>query len=234
VQLIAPLERALDVRLDGAHRVPGERPLMFVGNHQILALDTPFLLAAVWREAGILLRALADDVVFTIPVLGALARRFGVVRASREACEALFAERQCVLVYPGGAREAAKGAGHAYELEWWGRLGFARLALEHRCTVVPVAATGLDDHVRILVDREDVLGGPLRAAIDRLGVRHDLLPPLFVPTGRPRLHFSLCEPIPIDHFDGHDLETGVHRLRAEVAEAIDAELGRMLPETPAR
>lgn len=203
---------------------------MFVGNHQLLALDTPFLIAAMWHEREILLRALADDVVFALPGVSPLAARLGIVRASREACEALLDRGECVLVYPGGAREAAKGEGHAYELEWWGRLGFARLAFERRCPVVPVAATGLDDHVRILVDRDQVLAGPFRRVVDRLGIRHDLLPPVFVPTGRPRLRFRLCEPIPIDHFDGHDPETSVRMLRGEVARAIDAEVARMLAE----
>jgi len=230
LSLIKPFELALDVRLEGAERIPDQRPLLFVGNHQLMALDTPFLIAAVYRERGLLLRGLADDLIYAVPGLHQLASHFGIVQASPEACTSLFEQGQCVLVYPGGAREASKGAGRAYELEWWGRLGFARLALEHRTTVVPVAAAGLDDRVRIFLDREDVLSSPLRRVVDALHVRHDLLPPVFVPKARPKLRFRICEPIAIDHFDGRDSETAVRTLRSEVARALDHELEAMLKE----
>ncbi|MDD9936734.1 MAG: lysophospholipid acyltransferase family protein [Myxococcales bacterium] len=222
--LLKPLELAVDAQLFGAERIPKDRPLLFVGNHQLLALDTVFLIASVWRARGILLRGLADDLIFKLPLLRELAQRFGIVRATRDNCDALLDAGECVLVYPGGAREAGKGQQQAYQLGWWDRLGFARMALAHRATIVPVAATGLDSSVRIVLERDDYLSGPLRPVIDLLRVRHDLLPPVPLPAHRPHIHFHVAEPIPIDPLWLHDEEKAAHTLRSRVAEAIEAKL----------
>lgn len=231
--LIRPFELAAGVTLVGAERIPEQRPLLFVGNHQFFALDTPLLIAALMRARGVLVHGLADDLVFRIPLLRSVASHFGIVRASRDNADALLDDGECVLVYPGGAREAGKGAEHAYELEWWDRLGFAQTALAHRCTIVPVASLGLDTAVRTLADRDDYLASRLRPLIDRLGIRHDLLPPIAVPTRRPQISFRIAEPIAVDPLSLHDEQGAAHRLRSEVAAAIERELALALEPSDA-
>ena len=161
-------------------------------------------------------------------MLRSLAAHFGIVRATPEACAALLDANQCVLVYPGGAREAVQGGTRAYQLSWWDRLGFARMAVTHRCTIVPVAATGIDASVRVLADAQTYLRGPLGPWIDRLGVRHGLLPPALIPVRRPRVHFHIAEPIAVDPLLLHDIDKATHALRSRVAQAIEAQLARAL------
>lgn len=111
---------------------------MFVGNHQLLALDSPFLVAEIWRRCRMPLRATVDDLFFWMPPLGRYVEQLGAVRASPRNADTLLAQGRWILVYPGGAREATKPDGRPYELCWWDRLGFAERALHHRCTIVPV------------------------------------------------------------------------------------------------
>ena len=48
----------------GLGHIPTSRPLLFVGNHQTLALDLGMLCEQLLRERGLLLRGLAHPVIF--------------------------------------------------------------------------------------------------------------------------------------------------------------------------
>lgn len=48
----------------GLGAIPEGRPVLFVGNHQLYALDTGIMIEELLREKGILLRGLAHPVVF--------------------------------------------------------------------------------------------------------------------------------------------------------------------------
>lgn len=225
---LAPFERALGLELRGLERIPRDTgPLMFVGNHQLLALDAPFLVSAIYRSCGVPLRALADDLLFTVPTMGRWAQRVGVVRASRANAHALLEQDAWILVYPGGAREATKPMAKPYELDWWDRLGFAEVALQHRATIVPIAAYGIDDAFRILVSNERIRASPIGGALNRLQVRSDLILPLFAPRRLPKLRFHVCEPITTADFRCRRTDTSPRRLRAAVAASIQDELARM-------
>lgn len=219
-QALRPFEALLQPRVLGIEHIPTERPLMFVGNHQLLALDSLLLVHALWREAGIWLRPLADDFLFRFGVTRLPLGRLGVLPASVDNCAALLRDGQCVLVYPGGAREAAKEGGARYQLQWWDRLGFARIAVEHGCTIVPVASYGLDQSVRVLWDGQDYLRSPLGRPIAALGIRHDMLPPVFVPRRVPQLTYALGRPIHVRRWGMDDPETAVRGVRSEVARAV--------------
>jgi 1-acyl-sn-glycerol-3-phosphate acyltransferase len=219
-----PFELIMRPRLECLERVPADRPLMFIGNHQLLALDSIFLMTLLWRERGIALRPLGDDFLFRTPLFKHLMHWLRVEPASPEACERLMREGACLLVYPGGAREAAKGRSAPLSLDWWDRLGFARMALRHGCTIVPVAATGIDDRITLLLTGDDLMHSPLGRVIDGLGLRHDLLPPLFYPRALPRVAFRFGEPIRMDSFAARDPDAAQRVLRSEVARSIEREL----------
>lgn len=228
LRLLAPLERAFRAELTGVERIPrGPGPLMFVGNHQLLAFDSPFLVAQIWRTYGVPLRPLVDDWLFMTALLGRLVESLGAVQASREHANTLLRQDAWILVYPGGAREAIKSDGHRYGLSWFDRLGFAAMALQHQCTIVPVAARGVDSSFSVLLSADRILASPLGPVLDRLHVRRDLVMPVVVPRRWPHLRFRLCEPIRIDHFLGHDPQTSQRRLRAEVAGALERGLAEM-------
>ena len=48
------------------HKIPTDRPLMFVSNHTIMGLDYPLLLTKLWGEKKVFIRALADHSHFQV------------------------------------------------------------------------------------------------------------------------------------------------------------------------
>jgi len=132
-----------DVR--GLENIPPGGPALLVGNHSggLVIADTFVFSAAFYEYFGPDRRfhQLAHDVAAKSPVLG-LIRRYGVVPASHDNARAAFQLGAPVLVYPGGDYETFRPSWHSDQIEFGGRRGFVRLALEENVPVVPVVAIG--------------------------------------------------------------------------------------------
>jgi 1-acyl-sn-glycerol-3-phosphate acyltransferase len=142
-----------------------------------------------------------------------------------------------ILVFPGGGREVFKRKGEKYQLLWEKRAGFARLAAEHRYTMVPFASVGAEDCFDIVSDGNDLMRSPLGPLIERLNPRPDLIPPLVRGIGpslfpRPeRFYFHFGEPVATDHLDGHaEDEEAVFALREQVRRSVEAGIEFLLAE----
>jgi 1-acyl-sn-glycerol-3-phosphate acyltransferase len=142
--LLATLYFRAEVR--GLDRVPEDRPVLFVGNHSggnmtpdslvfVLGFNTYF---GVERP----LYALAHSLVTSWPVVGNLARKWGIVTAGHDAAGAALASGACVLVYPGGDVETHRPWTARHEIRFSGRKGFVRLAREAGVPIVPVVSSG--------------------------------------------------------------------------------------------
>jgi 1-acyl-sn-glycerol-3-phosphate acyltransferase len=211
-------------------KVPRERPLLFVGNHTIYGvLDIPLLFAELYRAHGIILRSLGDHLHFRLPLWRDLLTMFGAVDGTPATCAALMRRGEPILVFPGGGREVAKRRGEAYTLIWKERLGFARLALQHGCTIVPFAAVGVEDAFTIRLDADDLLATPVGRWLASRGVRGDVIPPLatgvgLTPLPRPqRLYFKILDPIPTGPPSGPNTPTRARcvALRDQVRDAVE-------------
>ena len=228
--LFAPVRAVAQPLFVGLDRIPERRPLLFVGNHTVWGLlDLPFLFAELYEKKGIFLRGLGDHLHFRIPGWRDLLWKFGAVQGTREACSALLEAKETVLVFPGGGREVAKRRGERYRLIWKERLGFARLAMQHACTIVPFAAVGVEDALDVVLDSSDVLRTPVGRALQRLGFRVDILPPLVkgigpTPLPRPeRLYFEIREPVdPRAHGNDPNDDGAVRAVRDHVKREIEA------------
>jgi 1-acyl-sn-glycerol-3-phosphate acyltransferase len=132
-----------DVR--GLENIPVGEPSLLVGNHSggLYIADTFVLSAAFYDHFGPDRRfhQLAHDVAAKSPVLG-LIRRYGVVPASHDNARAAFKLNAPVLVYPGGDYETFRPSWHGDQIEFGGRQGFIKLALEENVPIVPVVAIG--------------------------------------------------------------------------------------------
>jgi 1-acyl-sn-glycerol-3-phosphate acyltransferase len=225
-ELLEPWRKITRPKFVGLDRIPDERPLLFVGNHTLFGvLDVPLMFRELWRKKGIFPRALGDHGHFDIPVWGDFLKRFGVVDGTRENCTRLMQQGECVLVFPGGAREVAKRKGESYQLIWKDRLGFAKMALQNDCTIVPFAAVGADDAYDIIVDGDELLATPLGKLAKNLGLRTDFVPPIAkgfkgTPLPKPqRFYFEFAEPIRMTKSD--DAVTVRDRTKAAIEAAID-------------
>ena len=132
-----------DVR--GLDRIPATGPVLLVGNHSggNVAPDTLVFTAAFIRRFGPArpFVQLAHDLVVVAPWLAPL-RRYGTVAASQENARAALRAGAAVLVYPGGDWEAHRPVWQGHRVDFHGRHGFVRLALETGAPLVPVVSIG--------------------------------------------------------------------------------------------
>ena len=83
---------------------------------------------------------LAHDVAARMPMTGL--SRWGTLAASHDNARKAFDKGAPVLVYPGGDYETFRPSWHSDQIEFGGRKGFIRLALERGVPIVPVVAVG--------------------------------------------------------------------------------------------
>jgi 1-acyl-sn-glycerol-3-phosphate acyltransferase len=132
--------------VDGLSNIPAEGPVLLVGNHSggTLIADTFVFAQAFYRHFSPLRRfhQLAHDLVFRVPGARASLSRWGTVPASPENMRRALDRDAALLVYPGGDHETYRPSWESSKIDFAGRTGFARLALEHDIPVVPVVAIG--------------------------------------------------------------------------------------------
>lgn len=128
----------------GLERIPATGPALLVGNHSggTMIADTFVFTIRFYEHFGPERRfhQLAHDVAARLPGLGI--RPYGTVRASHENARRAFEKGAAVLVYPGGDYETFRPSWHSERIEFGGRRGFVRLALEAGVPIVPVVAIG--------------------------------------------------------------------------------------------
>ena len=84
---------------------------------------------------------LAHNLVLSLPGLSWL-RRFGTVAASQKNARKALSSGAALLVYPGGDYEVHRPSWESSRVDFGGRKGFLRLALEQDVPIVPVVAIG--------------------------------------------------------------------------------------------
>jgi 1-acyl-sn-glycerol-3-phosphate acyltransferase len=129
----------------GLGNIPDEGPVLLVGNHSggNMIPDTMVFTVAFSTYFGVerAFYQLAHNLVLSLPGLSWL-RKFGTVAASpNNAGEALSAGA-ALLVYPGGDYEVHRPSWEGNRVDFGGRKGFIKLALEQNVPIVPVVAIG--------------------------------------------------------------------------------------------
>jgi 1-acyl-sn-glycerol-3-phosphate acyltransferase len=129
----------------GLGNIPEEGPVLLVGNHSggNLTPDTHVFTLAFSAYFGVERRfyQLAHNLVLSMPGLGTL-RKYGTVAASPDNARKALASGAALLVYPGGDYEVHRPIWEANKVDFDGRKGFIRLALEHDVPMVPVVSIG--------------------------------------------------------------------------------------------
>jgi 1-acyl-sn-glycerol-3-phosphate acyltransferase len=132
-----------DVR--GLGNIPEEGPVLMVGNHSggNLTPDTHVFTLAFCSYFGVerAFYQLAHNLVLSMPGLGML-RKFGTVAASPGNARKALESGAALLVYPGGDYEVHRPSWDSAKVDFNGRKGFIRTALEHDVPIVPVVSIG--------------------------------------------------------------------------------------------
>jgi 1-acyl-sn-glycerol-3-phosphate acyltransferase len=141
--LLASFYFRADVR--GLERIPAEGPVLLVGNHSggNLTPDTIVFTLAFSTHFGVERRffQLAHNLVLAMPGLESL-RKYGTVAASSANARKALDSGAALLVYPGGDYEVHRPSSQSARVDFGGRKGFLRLALEKDAPLVPVVAIG--------------------------------------------------------------------------------------------
>ena len=226
----------------GLDNIP-DGPCLLVGNHSggTLIADTFVFAAAFYEHFGCDRRfhQLAHDVAARLPATGL--RKWGTVVASHDNARKAFAKGAPVLVYPGGDYETFRPSWHTDQIEFGGRKGFIKLALEQGVPIVPVVAVGGQETALFLTRGQRVARWTGWAQMTRIKVLPIALAPPFgisvldLPGRIPlpaKITVEVLEPIDLEQRFGSDPK---HRevydeLTGEMQEALsDLQDERSLP-----
>ena len=193
----------------GLGNIPDSGPVLLVGNHSggnmtpdtivfTLAFNTYFGVERAFYQ-------LAHNLVLSMPALGSL-RKFGTVAASPANARKALESGAALLVYPGGDYEVHRPTWQRNQVDFDGRKGFIRLALQQDVPIVPVVSIG-GHETAVFLSRGEGLARLL--ALDRL-FRLKVLPislalPWVINVGDMLGHIPLPSKITIETLPAIDL-----------------------------
>ena len=222
------------VRMRGLEHVPDTGAALLVANHSgVLPLDAIMLQAGVYADhpAHRNLRLLGADLVYELPVLASLARRSGHTRAAPACADQLLAAGELVGVFPEGFKGIGKPFRERYQLQRFGRGGFARTAIGAQVAMVPCAIVGAEEIY-------PMIGNASRAA-RLLRLPYFPITPLFPwlgPIGAVPLPsnwiIEFCPPVPTDGYSPADAddEAVVGELADRVRDTIQDKIDELVAE----
>jgi 1-acyl-sn-glycerol-3-phosphate acyltransferase len=152
----------------GLGNIPDSGPVLLVGNHSggNMTPDTILFTLAFSTFFGVERRfyQLAHNLVLAMPWLARL-RKFGTVAASPSNAAEALQSGAALLVYPGGDYEVHRPSWLGNRVDFGGRKGFIRLALENDVPIVPVVSVG-GQETALFLTRGEGLAQALR--LDRI------------------------------------------------------------------
>jgi 1-acyl-sn-glycerol-3-phosphate acyltransferase len=195
LRLASKLYFRADVR--GLHHIPAEGPVLIVGNHSggTVIVDTYVFAQAFFDHFGPerAFYQLAHDLVFKLAGLRTLVQRYGTVPASPANMGKALRRDAALLVYPGGDYETYRPTWESDKVDFAGRTGFVKLALEHNVPIVPVVAIG-GQETGLFLGRGRRVAEALQ--LDRL-MRLKVFPPVLgPPVGATILDLPIRFPLP--------------------------------------
>jgi 1-acyl-sn-glycerol-3-phosphate acyltransferase len=129
----------------GLGNIPDTGPVLLVGNHSggNMTPDTLVFTLAFSTYFGVerAFFQLAHNLVLSMPGLAWL-RKFGTVAASPSNARQALDSGAALLVYPGGDYDVHRPVWRRNQIDFGGRKGFIRLAIEQDVPIVPVVSIG--------------------------------------------------------------------------------------------
>ncbi len=216
----------------GMHNVPDSGGALVVANHSgTVPMDGLMTSLAVHDEhpAHRRLRLLGADLVFKLPLVGAIARKTGNTLACNADAERLLHSGELVGVYPEGFKGVGKPFSDRYKLQRFGRGGFVSAAIRTGVPIIPCSIVGAEEIYPMV--------GNLKSLARVLGVPYVPVTPTFPllgPLGLIPLPskwlIEFGEPIPTAHLGAAAADDPmlVFNLTDEVRETIQQSLYSLL------
>ncbi|MCT7662218.1 lysophospholipid acyltransferase family protein [Mycobacterium deserti] len=231
------IKRYFRAEVRDLHAVPSAGGALVVSNHSggMLTPDVLVFAPAFYKKFGYdrPVYTLGHDAIFVGPV-GDWLRRAGVIEANRENAAKALRDGALVLVFPGGDYDSYRPTFTENVIDFNGRTGYIRTAIEAGVPIVPIVSIGAQE-TQLFLARGDSIAR--RLGLKRL--RAEILPisigfpfglSVFFPPNLPlpaKIVTRVLEPIDIaeEFGDDPDVEQVDLHVRAVMQEALD-ELAR--------
>ena len=160
------------IEVRGAENIPTDGGALVVSNHSgTIPVDGLMTMVSIHDHTGRHLRPLGADLVFKLPVVGALARKGGATLACNEDAERMLRGGELVGVWPEGFKGIGKPFADRYKLQRFGRGGFVSAALRTGVPIVPLSVVGAEEIYPLV--------GNIPSLARLLGVPYIPITPLF-------------------------------------------------------
>ncbi len=191
------------VEVSGVENLPLDGAALVVANHAgVLPFDGLMAAVAVHdhHPRQRVLRMLAADLVFDMPVVGQAARKAGHTVACTSDAHRLLAAGELTAVFPEGFKGLGKPFKDRYKLQRFGRGGFVSAALRAQAPIVPCSIVGSEEIYPKI--------GDIKLLARVLGLPYFPVTPLFPLAGPLGLvplpskwHIKFGEPISTEGYD---------------------------------
>ena len=148
-----PYERYFRVLSHGIEHLPTDGPAILAANHSgNLPIDGMMLWHDVLRQTNParVARGIADHFVPSLPFVGTLFARGGMVGGSRGNARTLLEAGELLMIFPEGVPGIIKPWAQRYQLKKF-RVGHAELAIRHGAPIVPVGIVGAEEQLPALM-----------------------------------------------------------------------------------
>ena len=227
--LLSPLyDKYFRVRSFDHHHIPAHGPAVLAANHSgNLPMDGMLIWLDVLRNTSPprVPRPIADHFVPSLPYLGTLFARGGLVGGSRGNARTLLDAGEMLMIFPEGVPGIVKSFTKRYQLQHF-RRGHADLAIRHQAPIVPIGVVGGEEQLPSFFESR------------RLGRLLGLptLPIPVVPAPLPvRYYLYYGEPIPVhQEYSPEDADNPavVNEVAERVKAAVNSLIQRGLAERP--
>jgi len=220
------------VEVSGIENLPETGAALIVANHAgTLPFDGLMTQVAVHDHtpAHRVLRLLAADLVFDLPMVGQFARKAGHTVACTSDAHRLLANGELTAVFPEGFKGLGKHFQDRYKLQRFGRGGFVSAALRAKAPIVPCSIVGSEEIYPMIAD--------VKLLARLLGLPYFPITPLFPLAGPVGLiplpskwHIQFGEPIETADYDesAADDPMVTFELTDQVRETIQQTLYQLL------
>ena len=147
IAAIEPLaEKWFRLEVRGEENIPQDGGALLVANHSgTVPIDGLITGYAVRKYSGRHLRPLGADLVFSMPLVGQMARKVGATLACTEDAERLLTTGEIAGVWPEGFKGIGKPFAERYKLQRFGRGGFVSSAVRAGVPIIPVSIVGAEE-----------------------------------------------------------------------------------------
>jgi 1-acyl-sn-glycerol-3-phosphate acyltransferase len=233
--LLRPLfESYFRVEVKGAQNLPEDSGALIVANHSgTIAVDAVMTALAVHDHTPgqRILRMLGADFVYSLPVIGEMARKTGSTLACGEDAHRLLTAGELVGVWPEGFKGIGKPYRERYRLQRFGRGGFVSSALSAGVPIIPTAIVGAEE-IYPIIGNVPLVARLLGAPYFPVTPTFPWLGPLGLLPLPSKWIIEFGEPIATDDLDPDEADDPmvVFNLGDQVRETIQQKLYQLLAE----